>query len=124
MGTTRRKPHRIDLQEVLRDLLRHAPNVRERPMFGYPAFFAGGRMFACLSEEGVGLKLPAARVAGLLDGAGIQAFRPHGKPPMREWVHVVPQDGEPAESLRTLAIEAMDFTRAPHAPAPSRGPRR
>lgn len=74
--------------KVIRQILRAYPEVREGTMFGYPAFFVGRRMFACVYGEGVGIKLPAEEVARLLTLAGTIAFRPHGKRQMREWVQI------------------------------------
>lgn len=124
MAATPKANHCPDLLEAVRHPLREAPGVRERPMFGYPAFFAGTRMFACLYEDGIGLRLPAPRVVALLESAGGQAFRPHGKHAMREWIHVVPGSGEPPERLRDLVIEAMEFACAQAAAVPSRSSRR
>jgi TfoX/Sxy family transcriptional regulator of competence genes len=124
MAANPKRNHCADLLEAVRHLLQEAHGVRERPMFGYPAFFAGTRMFACLYEDGLGLRLPAARVVALLESAGGQAFRPHGKPAMREWIHVVPGSGGPPERLRDLVIEAMELAHAHAAAVPSRSSRR
>ncbi len=56
-------PH---LQPVLDDLLLAHPLVRAGKMFGYPAYYAGKKLCACLYEQGVGLKLPAAAVERLI----------------------------------------------------------
>ncbi len=63
-------------------------DVQLRPMFGCPAFFSAGRMFACVVDDDVGLKLPASRVEALLDQPGFTHFTPYGKPPMRQWVQL------------------------------------
>lgn len=74
--------------QVIRKLLLGRNGVREKQMFGYPAFFVGSRMFACVYEEGLGLKLPAARVEAMLHRKNVTPFKPHGKPAMREWIHI------------------------------------
>jgi hypothetical protein len=124
MAATPKRNHSPVLLEAVRHGLREAPGVRERPMFGYPAFFAGTRMFACLYEDGIGLRLPAARVAALLESGEGRAFRPRGKPAMREWTHVVPGSGQAPVMLRDLVIEAMEFARAQAAAVPIRRSRR
>lgn len=74
--------------EALRGLFRAFPEVREGRMFGYPAFFVGRRMFACVYDVGVGVKLPADDVQALLQSRGNIPFQPHGKARMREWVQL------------------------------------
>ena len=72
---------------VLRQLFSQYAGVEERRMFGYPAFFTRGRMFACLHREGLGLKLSADRVAALLRRENCIPFRPHGRL-MAQWVEI------------------------------------
>ena len=48
--------------ECLRQLLRGSALVRERSMFGYPAFCANRRMFACVSLVQRGMSLNEGRV--------------------------------------------------------------
>ena len=43
---------------ILDDLMSQYENVRMGHMFGYPAYFVGKYMFACLYEGKVGLKIP------------------------------------------------------------------
>lgn len=80
--------YRDDHLQVIRGLLADDRDVRESRMFGYPAFFAGRRMFACIYGVGVGLKVPPALVARLIECGEAIAFRPHGKPTMREWIQI------------------------------------
>ncbi|NMB82774.1 MAG: TfoX/Sxy family protein, partial [Ignavibacteria bacterium] len=58
--------YNLFFQPVLDDLLLAHPLVRAGKMFGYPAYYAGKKLCACLYEEGVGLKLPAASAERLL----------------------------------------------------------
>lgn len=57
-------------------------------MFGYPAFFVGRRMFACVYGDGVGVKVPVELAAELLLRRDTRAFRPQGRSTMREWVQI------------------------------------
>lgn len=74
--------------EVVRSIMRSYPQVREGRMFGYPAFFVGRRMFACVYGDGVGVKLPRDVSLSLLVKPGIIPFQPHGKHKMREWIQI------------------------------------
>ena len=53
-------------KEVLDSVLLQMPGVVAGTMFGYPAYYINKKLFACLYEEGVGIKVPAqgCRFAG------------------------------------------------------------
>ena len=74
--------------EVIRKLLKPSPGIREGKMFGYPAFFKDGRMFACVYGEGIGIKLPLGEVAAQLLLPHVIPFQPYGRSKMREWVQI------------------------------------
>ncbi|MCG3187197.1 MAG: hypothetical protein IOMNBAOH_01794 [Rhodocyclaceae bacterium] len=74
--------------EVIRSLVQDHPDVRKGWMFGLPAFFVGGKIFACLYENGIGIKLPDAEAARALACPGVRPFQPYGKKPMREWIQI------------------------------------
>ncbi len=80
--------YREDVRLVLQELLPAQEGVRAGKMFGFPAWYAGRRLFACVYGEGVGLKVPAALAQQLLLESQVIPFRPMGKPPMREWVQL------------------------------------
>ncbi len=69
---------REDHLQVIRGLLAEIRDVREGRMFGYPAFFVGRRMFACIYGDGVGLKVPPTLAARSIARGAAVAFRPHG----------------------------------------------
>ena len=74
---------------ILDDLLLSHDLVRAGKMFGYPAYYAGKKLCICLYEDGVGVKLPAASAAKLLeDDPRVVPFQPLGRPRMREWVQI------------------------------------
>jgi hypothetical protein len=57
-------------------------------MFGYPAYYIGKKLFACLYEEGVGIKIPENFTNSLIGKDGIISFQPMGKTKMREWIQI------------------------------------
>ena len=88
MTTDARHRYRTDHHAALRGLLADCPDVREGQMFGYPAFFVGRRMFACVHGAGIGLKVPAPLAVVLLRRTDTVPFQPHGRKPMREWIQI------------------------------------
>ncbi len=77
------------------------PGIRIGAMFGCPAAFVGRRMAFCVYGEGVGAKLPRAEAARLVASGAATAFRPFGRPAMKEWVE---PRAEPGETLRIAPI--------------------
>lgn len=69
-------------------LLLTMPGVAEGKMFGYPAYYVNGRLFACIYGEGVGVKVPEPVARQLVAKRHVVPFRPFGKPPMREWIQL------------------------------------
>ena len=78
-------------------------------MFGLPAFYAAGKLFACVYGEGVGLKLPAERAAALIGTPGIDQFRPYGKPSMRQWIDLTRTEAEEYAGDLDLLLESARF---------------
>ena len=56
--------------------LSEAPLVQERKMFGCPAFFVERRMFACVYQGSLALKLHESRVSALLAAETATTFQP------------------------------------------------
>lgn len=101
--------HRTDVAAVLADLLDNEPDVRPGKMFGQPAWYTGSKLFVCVMGDGVGLKLPAERIAELVDDDVYRQFKGPRGSVMREWVMVV----RPAEDYAAdveLLRESRQFT--------------
>lgn len=79
----------FEQKRVLDDLLLEHPFIRPGKMFGFPAYYVGKKLSICLYEEGVGIKLPEATAAKILEtDTHAVPFQPLGKPKMREWVQI------------------------------------
>jgi hypothetical protein len=75
---------RKDLEHVLQTFVADHRGLRTGRMFGLPGAFAGRKLFACVVQDGLTVKLPGtARSAALDRGATPRA--PMGRR-MREWV--------------------------------------
>lgn len=70
-------------------LLLKLPGVSTRKINGLDAYFAGDRMFACISGEGIGLRLPVATATELqFSRDNVVPFQPAGLPSTREWIQI------------------------------------
>lgn len=69
-------------------LLLRLPLVTAGKMFGYPAYYINKKMFACIYEEGVGIKVPADLAKELIGKTGIFHFQPMGRAIMKEWIQI------------------------------------
>lgn len=84
------KPSPQKLIETFETAVRLIPGVTQRKMFGYPAAFVNGYLFAGLFENRLILKLPAASRSELLKLPGAARFEPVPGRTMGEFVMVPP----------------------------------
>jgi len=71
------------------------PRVVRKPMFGYPALFLGGNMFAGTFQDKIVARLSAEDRARAMKEGGAP-FEPMAGRPMKEYVVVPPRDvGKP-----------------------------
>jgi hypothetical protein len=95
---------------VLDDMLLDDPRIRPGKMFGFPAYFVGKKLAICLYEDGVGIKLPAASVAPILEGdRNARPFQPLGKHVMREWVQIDLADSDGYRAYAPLFEESIEY---------------
>lgn len=80
-----RKPD-PQLMTLLEELVPDEPAVQLRPMFGTPAYFAGGNMFAGVHQESMIVRLDDDARRELLQVPGAHVFEPMEGRPMREYV--------------------------------------
>ena len=80
------KPASAEWIKALGEAAARLPGAEQRKMFGYPAAFINGNMFAGLHESGLVLRLPDAERASLLKLRGSMQFEPMPGRPMREYV--------------------------------------
>ena len=72
-------------KEVLDSFLLDIPLVKPGKMYGHPAYYVGGKLFASLYMQGVCVKVPEILVSELLKRKHIAPFEPMGRK-MREWI--------------------------------------
>ncbi len=95
------------------------PVVQKRKMFGYPAAFAGGNMFAGVWQTSVVLRLPSEERAEFLALEGATPFEPMGRS-MREYVVAPERMLADPSSLRPWVEQAMSYALT----LPAKEPRR
>lgn len=84
----------LEIKKILDSFLFEMGNVVAGHMFGYPAYYVNKRLFACIYNKGVGLKLPVHAAKILSEKAEIQPFIPMGGRQMKEWIHIVHDQAE------------------------------
>jgi hypothetical protein len=79
-----------DRRQQIDALLLKLPGVEARKISGLHGYFVQDKMFACLADGAVGLRLPAAMATELQfsNGEYIGPFSPGGMVSTREWVQI------------------------------------
>ncbi len=90
-------------------LLLKLPGVSTRKINNLDAYFVADKMFACISGDGIGIRLPVAAATELqFSRENVVAFSPTGTVSSREWIQINRADaGEYAKD--------MDLFQAAHA---------
>lgn len=101
-----------DRKAKLDALLLNLPGVSARKISGLDAYFVSDRMFACISGEGVGLRLPVATATELqFSRNDVVPFSPGGKASTREWIQINCADAADYEKHLPLFQASLDFVR-------------
>jgi hypothetical protein len=103
-------------KEVLDSVLLQMPGVVAGMMFGYPAYYINKKLFACLYEEGVGIKVPAKVAESLVGKKGIIRFLPKGRRPMKEWIqinHERSEDYLKDEEILKISVDYVGLSSKP-----------
>ena len=77
---------RPDLLDGMTAWFADRPGVTSQPMFGVPAFFVEGRVFACVWGDGVGVRLSTETGQSVVGLRGLKSFTPFGRSPIRGWL--------------------------------------
>jgi len=95
-------------KEVLDTFLLDIPIVKPGKMYGHPAYYVGGKLFASLYMEGVCVKVPEEYKNELLKREGIIPFEPMGRK-MREWILINRKRSEDYLKDRGIFEESIKF---------------
>lgn len=75
-------------KNVLDSFLLEIPGVMPGKMFGYPAYYVNKKLFACVYENGVAVKVPEKKANEIIGKTGIIHFQPGGRGKMKEWIQI------------------------------------
>ena len=93
-------------------LLLKLPGVSARTINGLDAYFVSDKMFACISGEGVGLRLSAATATELhFSRADIVPFQPGGVAATREWIQINRADAADYAKDLELFKTSLEFVK-------------
>ena len=93
-------------------LLLKLPGVSARKINGLDAYFVSDKMFACISGDGVGLRLPVATATELqFSRDNIVPFQPGGTASTREWIQINRVDAAEYEKDLELFQTSLDFVK-------------
>jgi hypothetical protein len=88
------------------------PGVSTRKINGLDAYFVSDRMFACISGEGVGLRLPVATATELhFSRDNVVPFQPKGVGATREWIQINRADAAEYEKDLELFRASLEFVK-------------
>ena len=94
-------------------LLLKLPGVSARKINGLDAYFVSDKMFACISGDGVGLRLPAATATELhFSRDNTVPFQPGGTTSTREWIQINRVDAAEYEKDLELFRASLEFVKA------------
>lgn len=109
MNTDTPKP---SLKAQIDTLLLKLPGVSARKINGLDAYFVSDKMFACISGDGVGLRLPAATVTELqFSRDNTVPFQPGGTASTREWIQINRAEVAGYEKDLELFQTSLDFVK-------------
>ena len=88
------------------------PGVSTKKINGLDAYFVSDRMFACISGQGVGLRLPASMARELqFSRDNVVPFQPGGSASTREWIQIDRADAADYEKDLELFKASLEFVK-------------
>ncbi len=93
-------------------VLMKLPGVVSKKIGGLDGYFVNDRMFACISGNGVGLRLPVAMARELqFSRENVTSFQPGGMASTKEWIQIDRADATEYEKDLELFQAALDFVK-------------
>jgi TfoX/Sxy family transcriptional regulator of competence genes len=105
------QPAPPELAELFARSIQPFPEAQPKKMFGYPAAFVGGHLFAGLHQDSLILRLSPDDRAALLEQPASRVFEPMPGRPMREYVVVPPSLVHSADNLHPWLAKALAYAK-------------
>ena len=103
-----KNPRKAQIDAVLLKL----PGVATKKIGGLDAYLVNDRMFACISGNGVGLRLPAATARDLqFSRENVTSFQPGGMTSTKEWIQIDRADATEYEKDLELFQASIEFVK-------------
>jgi hypothetical protein len=100
-------------KELIDALLLKLPGVSARKINQLDAYFVSDKMFACISGQGIGLRLPAAAATELqFSRDNVVPFQPGGMASSREWIQIDRAEAADYEKDLALFQASLEFVKA------------
>ena len=96
-------------KKILDSILLNIPIVTPGKMFGYPAYYVGGKLFACVYENAVGIKVPEDFAKEMLKKDEIVHFQPLGRKKMREWIQINRSNSKDYLDYKNIYDESIKY---------------
>jgi hypothetical protein len=94
-------------------LLLKLPGVSARKINNLDAYFVSDKMFACISGNGIGLRLPAATATELQFARdNVVPFQPGGMTSSREWIQIDRAEAAEYEKDLPLFQASLEYVKA------------
>ena len=109
MASDKGNPRKAQIDAVLLKL----PGVATKKIGGLDGYFVNDRMFACISGNGVGIRLPVAAARELqFSRENVTSFQPGGMTSTKEWVQIDRADAAEYEKDLELFQASFDFVKS------------
>ena len=93
-------------------LLLKLPGASARKINGLDAYFVSDRMFACISGDGIGVRLPSTVATELqFSRNNVVPFAPGGTASTREWIQINRADAADYAQDLDLFQKSLDFVK-------------
>ena len=103
---------RSDRKAQIDAVLLSLPGVSSKKINGLDAYFVSDRMFACISGDGVGLRLPTATATELqFSRNDVVPFQPGGMASTREWIQINRAEATEYKKDLQLFQTALEFVK-------------
>jgi hypothetical protein len=100
-----------EIKEIIDKILLEIPEVEPGNAFGLPGYYVNGKLFSCVFESGLTLKLPKEKCDDLKQNYdGFDSFTPLGRT-MKEWVHITKDDPYNFENEIELILQSINFVK-------------